>query len=871
MGKIERADEVQALGFDLAIDDGYNLNYITPEVVAYLGLPRLQRTYPYTMEGCKVTEGSQTNIMGTSVLWIIGEHLYFLFLRSEVRGLPPSQSNSVVHPSLGKDSYVGTNMMNGGTQVPAKESKVECVMDALRECPNIQGKEDLSCGHQGTIAKLSTFTIANEQSVNVSLSLCEPIDSLLCVDNVLIESVDTLDDPIDDRIDSSSKIDLCPPSVETYALNASSLFCNDCVDQPVCECSSLVEGSCNVIKKPQFGGTNDNVDHLHRSDSLIISFVGDPTACFVHRDHALENASKNDMFPFEGELACFNSSLVVDHSLFKYNILFEDDEITPTDVPSGVGLESSVILDNYTFYSDPLWCEAFPPKDVNLFLEDESTFVGNVMRRKVMCVFPLLLLLGKSANLVNGCALDPSTWLAFPFDPSSELNCSICLGMFGRNGKHMGVDIVNSFSYAVKLFLRRYLQREGEVCPFLYYLFAYDEITSWIRSALHAGQGILVVHTCWYDPVLWTLYPFDPSECMKVFKLVGVSFFGWYYRVVEKNDHCPCSPLVDFKAMIIEDVWLFHEFESPRLNAFNANLCTTHHAKRISFLLMIYMVLQGLDSRTHFYLLAYDGTHTCVGCISYVSSGINWANESLLDSMLCNPFPFDPGVVFKCAECGSNTICHLHDSSVVLLLDPMCLNEVCLPIWVEDTYVLEPTHELGIIILLKLSSALDGVLIWVNTTYAFALRYESVNVLLDIREVLCFFGCGTNEGLHMRLFKCIGSFTLTLCQFVLLSQVSLALMGYRPFVDIYDAWLYVKFEHPWHGDEIVIANANPHAMRIFVLFASPIVLLGMHSRTNPFQEGENDVVMNQIPLRRTGTRCPKGPREPTCNLCLLCI
>lgn len=27
-----------ALGFDLVIDDGYNLNYITPEVVAYLGL-----------------------------------------------------------------------------------------------------------------------------------------------------------------------------------------------------------------------------------------------------------------------------------------------------------------------------------------------------------------------------------------------------------------------------------------------------------------------------------------------------------------------------------------------------------------------------------------------------------------------------------------------------------------------------------------------------------------------------------------------------------------------------------------------------------------------------------------------------------------
>ncbi|KAH0706071.1 hypothetical protein KY289_011147 [Solanum tuberosum] len=46
-----------SLGFDLVIDDGYNLNYITPEVVAFLGLPQLQRTYPYTMERCKITKG----------------------------------------------------------------------------------------------------------------------------------------------------------------------------------------------------------------------------------------------------------------------------------------------------------------------------------------------------------------------------------------------------------------------------------------------------------------------------------------------------------------------------------------------------------------------------------------------------------------------------------------------------------------------------------------------------------------------------------------------------------------------------------------------------------------------------------------------
>uniref|UniRef100_M1DD32 Uncharacterized protein n=1 Tax=Solanum tuberosum TaxID=4113 RepID=M1DD32_SOLTU len=171
----------------------------------------------------------------------------------------------------------------------------------------------------------------------------------------------------------------------------------------------------------------------------------------------------------------------------------------------------------------------------------------------------------------------------------------------------------------------------------------------------------------------------------------------------------------------------------------------------------------------------------------------------------------------------------------------MCLNEVCLPSCVGNTIVFDPTHELGITTFLKLASALDGILIWVNFVYSLALSFENVYVLLDIKEVLCLFECGTNEGLHMRLFKCIGSYALPLCQCFLLSQVSIALMGYKPLVDICDAWLYVKFVHHWHGDEIVIANANPHPMRILFLFASPMVLQGMDSRTNRIQEGENDV------------------------------
>ena len=80
-----------------------------------------------------------------------------------------------------------------------------------------QGKEDLSCGRQGIIPNLNTLPIENEKGVNVRLSLCEPIDSLPYIDNLFVESVDTLVDPIDNRSYSSSKINFFQPSVDTYA------------------------------------------------------------------------------------------------------------------------------------------------------------------------------------------------------------------------------------------------------------------------------------------------------------------------------------------------------------------------------------------------------------------------------------------------------------------------------------------------------------------------------------------------------------------------------------------------------------------------------------------------------------------------------
>ncbi|KAH0747461.1 hypothetical protein KY285_009118 [Solanum tuberosum] len=332
------------------------------------------------------------------------------------------------------------------------------------------------------------------------------------------------------------------------------------------------------------------------------------------------------------------------------NLLWCDDPIS-----KGGTLTNVVKL-----FKNPVWFNDTLPQDGNIFCEDDSTFIGKgsiKMKRDAyvltvtssLCV-PVLRVScdplasrveakvgnpltevylgntflvylftyhdahtvewsmfweGKGANLIKGSALDPNSWISFPFDPDSELNYGICVGMLGQNGSHNVGEIVDVFPYEEKLFLRFYhplegttlcmgrdsfflypcfefdlvvyasyggkshLPREGEAYTFLYYLFAYDESTGCIKGALHVDRDIIEVYTCLYDPAVWSFYHIDPGEM--------------------------------FATMIIEDVWLFLEFESPQFNVFSVNLSTNHHAMRICFLLVIYRVLQGLDSRTQLF------------------------------------------------------------------------------------------------------------------------------------------------------------------------------------------------------------------------------------------------------------------------------
>ncbi|KAH0725192.1 hypothetical protein KY284_001057 [Solanum tuberosum] len=196
----------------------------------------------------------------------------------------------------------------------------------------------------------------------------------------------------------------------------------------------------------------------------------------------------------------------------------QDDEITPSDVTSGVNLESSIVLASYTCYSNPLWCEAFPPKDGNLFLENESTLVG------------------KKCDEEEGGVCFPITSSSWILEPSCDLAYENTLDV------------------------------PSEHDTFLYYLFTYDDahVVKW--SMLLGGTSAHLINGGALDPILLNLYPFDPGGCLKAFELVGVSSFGWCSLVVEKNDHCPCSPFVGLIAMTLEDIWLFLVFESLRGN-----------------------------------------------------------------------------------------------------------------------------------------------------------------------------------------------------------------------------------------------------------------------------------------------------------------
>ncbi|KAF3654896.1 hypothetical protein FXO38_14919 [Capsicum annuum] len=185
------------------------------------------------------------------------------------------------------------------------------------------------------------------------------------VDDVHIVSVDTLVDPIDDEIDSSCEINLCPPNVEAYMWNGSASSCVMGVDQLVCENCPPVEYVCDVLNRTQVSELFENIGQQSDNEPESSSWG----------NIVFETLLKLDIDHLESEeLACSKSVCEVDHTLFRYNVLFKDDLNTPNE-PSGEN-DAIACLGSYNLYANPLWCDNIPSKEGNLFLEDESTLKG---------------------------------------------------------------------------------------------------------------------------------------------------------------------------------------------------------------------------------------------------------------------------------------------------------------------------------------------------------------------------------------------------------------------------------------------------------------------------------------------------------------
>ena len=110
----------------------------------------------------------------------------------------------------------------------------------------------------------------------------------------------------------------------------------------------------------------------------------------------------------------------------------------------------------------------------------------------------------------------------------------------------------------------------------------------------------------------------------------------------------------------------------------------------------------------------------------------------------------------------------------------------------------------------------------------------------EIKKQWCLIAHKMKEVLPCGLFDAIRTYVVSLSLGDFCNQILCA-----PFIEIFifnlkDPWLYCKYVQPWHVEMIYCANPNPHSMRSLYLFSLSSFLQGLDSRSNPFQEEEDD-------------------------------
>ncbi|KAF3634027.1 hypothetical protein FXO37_26713 [Capsicum annuum] len=142
----------------------------------------------------------------------------------------------------------------------------------------------------------------------------------------------------------------------------------------MCKPCPPLENMCDVINEPQVSEEFKNVGQEKRSEPVSPCCCKDSNICLAHKvNRVLDISLELDNNSLESESS--KSICGLDHSLFRYNVLFEDSLNTPnrlSDENDGIAC-----LGSYSIYANPLWCDNIPLKDRNLFLEDESILKGS--------------------------------------------------------------------------------------------------------------------------------------------------------------------------------------------------------------------------------------------------------------------------------------------------------------------------------------------------------------------------------------------------------------------------------------------------------------------------------------------------------------
>ncbi|KAF3629144.1 hypothetical protein FXO38_22542 [Capsicum annuum] len=258
-----------------------------------------------------------------------------------------------------------------------------------------QDEDYSSCQLQGKIANSYTLVRVNDNcvassllSMGFSLLTCESNYSLPLVDDVHVVSVDTLVDPIDDEIDFSCKINLCPPTIEANMLNESTSSCVIGVDQLMCETYSPLGVMCDVLNRTQIPSKDGN---LFLKDESTLKGKG----CVV-----LETTSPFTLCDFIVEST---------HG--------DECETSSNYTHKGTLVEVNLI--------DSFLYSLFALDDMYAIIESMPFCLGGDHGKRE-------------------CCLDPCLWTLFPFDPGAKCRNSkvgapnLLLGLYDKQNVTLG-------------------------------------------------------------------------------------------------------------------------------------------------------------------------------------------------------------------------------------------------------------------------------------------------------------------------------------------------------------------------------------------------------------------------------------------------